>query len=140
AGTSRMRDVVPAGEPTDAATAAGVTATVRELVACFNAGELLRAYGLYTPRYLGSLLSRQAQFGRAAYDSLATPMPANPEERAAILGIENVRVLPDGRIGATVTIAYKVIPMPKRFYFTFARDGDDWRIDGVLGEISFSVP
>ncbi|MCC6314837.1 MAG: hypothetical protein IT337_12585, partial [Thermomicrobiales bacterium] len=42
AGTSRMRDVVPAGEPTDAATAAGVTATVRELVACFNAGELLR--------------------------------------------------------------------------------------------------
>jgi hypothetical protein len=30
--------------------------------------------------------------------------------------------------------------MPKTFFFTFANVDGRWLIDGILGEISFSVP
>jgi hypothetical protein len=136
----RPRDVVPEGSPADPATVAGVTVTVRELVACFNAGELLRAYGLYTDSYLHRLLARQDPLTQVAYDALATPMPEPPASRAAILAIRDVRLLPDGTAGATVTIRYAVVPMPKTFFFTFARTSDRWLIADILGEISFSVP
>jgi hypothetical protein len=136
----RPRDVVPQGRPADPATVAGVTATVRELVACFNAGELLRAYGLYTDPYLHRLLKRQDPMTLLAYDALATPMPEPPASSAAILAIRDVRLLPDGTAGATVTIQYAVVPMPKTFFIVFARAGGRWLIADILGEISFSVP
>lgn len=132
--------IVPSGPDASAGVVAEVTTTVRELVACFNAGELLRAYGLYTDPYLGHLLARQGVLSRASYDSLATPMPGAPADRAAILSITDVRVVAPGRVGATVTIAYAVIPMPKTFFFTFVQVEERWLIDDILGEISFSVP
>jgi hypothetical protein len=131
--------VVPAGTPASPDVEAAVRSIVREYVACQNAGELLRAYALYSDDYLARLFIRQGAWGRAAYDGLATPMPDDGPP-TAILGIRDVRVLPDGRIGATVTISYASIPMPKTFFFTFARAGDGWAIDDILGEISFSVP
>ncbi len=51
--------VLPRGVPADPEATTGITATVHELVACFNAGALLRAYGLYTDDYLRRLLARQ---------------------------------------------------------------------------------
>ena len=137
---TRTPGVVPEGAPADDATIAGIEATVRELVACFNAGELLRAYGLYTDDYLRRLLYRQGPPAREAYDALATPEPAPAARRAAILAIRDVRVFDDGTVGATVTIRYARVPMPKTFFFTFVRLDDRWLIDGILGEISFSVP
>ena len=113
---------------------------MRELVACYNAGELLRSYGLYTEAYLHRLFARQGAFTRAAYDAFATPEPAAPAERAAILAVRDVRELEDGTVGAIVTIRYARVPMPKTFYFTFARAGERWLIAGILGELSFSVP
>lgn len=137
---TRTPGVVPAGAPADDVTLAGIEATVRELVACFNAGELLRAYGLYTDDYLRRLFYRQGLPAREAYDALATPEPAPPDQRTAILAIQDVRVFDDGTAGATVTIRYARVPMPKTFFFTFARVDDRWLIDDILGEISFSVP
>jgi hypothetical protein len=32
------------------------------------------------------------------------------------------------------------VPMPKRFFFFFTQVGGRLLIDGILGEISFSVP
>ena len=61
-------------------------------------------------------------------------------EAAVILTIEGERLLPDGRYGATVTVSYPSVPMPKRFFFFFTQDGGRLLIDGILGEISFSVP
>lgn len=132
--------VVPAGTPAPPDVEDGIRAVVREYVACQNAGELLRAYALYTDDYLARLFIRQGVWARAAYDGLATPMPNDDREPTAILDIRAVRVLPDGRVGATVTITYASIPMPKTFFFTFVPDGDGWKIDDILGEISFSVP
>jgi hypothetical protein len=131
---------IPQGTRADHATADAVTVTMRELVACFNAGELLRAYGLYSDHYLHRLLSRQDPTTRAAYDSLATPMPSTPEERAKILDIHGARVLPDGRVGAIVTIKYAVVPVPKTFFVVFVEENGHWLIDDIRGEISFGLP
>ena len=45
-----------------------------------------------------------------------------------------------GAIGATVTVSYPSVPMPKRFFFFFTQTDGRLLIDGILGEISFSVP
>lgn len=133
--------IVPAGAPADPATVAGIMATVRELAGCFNAGEPLRAFGLYTDGYLNALFNRQGGFTRVVYDSYATPEPeADITRHTAVLAITEVRVFADGSAGATVTIRYASIPMPKTFYMSFAWNGVRWLISDVLGEISFSVP
>jgi hypothetical protein len=131
---------IPEGRPTDPETIAGISATLRELVACFNADDVLRAYGLYTDRYLRRIFSTQDPLTQAAYDAFAPPHPVDPDERSAILAIADERLFDDGSAGAYVTIRYAVIPVPKTFFFTFVRVGDRWLIDGALGEISFSVP
>lgn len=109
---------------------------VQTWLACQNAGEPLRAWALFTDGYLVRLLARQPG---SLPDTLATPAPpaANP---ARLVEIKDARRLPDGRSGATVTIAYPSVPMPKTFFFTFTGGPEDLRIDGILGEISFSVP
>src|SRR5262245_23261965 len=66
-----IRTTVPKGTPADPETIAGITATLRELIACFNAGEVLRAYSLYTPDYLRRIFSTQDPLTPATYDALA---------------------------------------------------------------------
>jgi hypothetical protein len=132
--------VVAEGRPVDPQTEAELTATTSAWLACQNAGEPLRAWSWFTDGYLRRLLDRQGGVGPAAYDALATPEPAGPNDQAAIAAIRDVRFLPDGRAGATVTLTYPAVPMPKTFFFTFARIDGRWLIDGILGEISFSVP
>jgi hypothetical protein len=137
---NRTPGPVPEGRPADAATIAGITATVRELVACFNAGEPLRAYALHTDADLARIFAQQGPPTQAGYEMLATPEPMPPDKQIAILAIRDVRRLDDGSAGATVTLLYPHIPVPKTFFLIFVQAGDRWLIDGVLGEIAFSVP
>jgi hypothetical protein len=130
---------LPAGEPISAETAAAMEQIVQMWVACQNAGEQLRAWSLFSDGYLYRLLSRQGGLSGAAYQALATPAPV-ADETAVVSAIEGERVLPDGRYGATVTIEYRSVPMPKRFFFFFTEIDGRLVIDGILGEISFSVP
>lgn len=129
---------VPEGTPADPATAAAIIGTVTELVACYNTGETLRIYSMYTDAFLQRLLLRQGTLSRPAYDALATPVP--PDNATAILAISGVRFLDDGKAGAMVTLHFPSIPVPKTFFYTFAREGNRWLVDDVLGEITFSVP
>ncbi len=138
---TRTPGVVPEGTPADETTTVEIVATVRELVGCFNAGEPLRSYGLYTAPYLNRLFNRQGGFPRGVYDSLATPEPTDdPSTHTEILEITDIRILGEGIAGANVTMRYSSIPMPKHFYFSFEWNGERWLISGILGEISFSVP
>jgi hypothetical protein len=108
-------------------------------LACQNAGEPLRGWSLFSDGYLSRLLSRQGGLPGDGYRALSTPAPVMAEA-AVILSIEGERILPDGRYGATVTIEYPSVPMPKRFFFFFTEIDGRLLIDGILGEISFSVP
>jgi hypothetical protein len=139
--TARTPGVVPEGMPADETVEAAITRTIRELVGCYNAGELLRSYGLYTGDYLNRLFNRQGGFSRAVYDSYATPEPvSDPSKHTAILEIKDIRTFEDGSAGATVTLRYAGVPVPKTFFMQFVRDGDHWLIADILGEISFSLP
>jgi hypothetical protein len=130
---------LPAGEPVAAETAAAMEEAVQMWLACQNAGEPLRAWSLFSDGYLFRLLSRQGGLSGEAYRDLATPAPV-ADEAAVVLAIEGERLLPDGRFGATVTVSYPSVPMPKRFFFFFTQVEGRLLIDGILGEISFSVP
>jgi hypothetical protein len=118
---------------------AAMESVVGHWLACQNAGEPLRAWSLFSDGYLFRLLSRQGGSAGETYRELATPAPA-AVVAAVILAIEGERLLPDGRFGATVTISYPSVPMPKRFFFFFTQVEGRLLIDGILGEISFSVP
>ncbi|MDF3041837.1 MAG: hypothetical protein K0Q71_4543 [Thermomicrobiales bacterium] len=130
---------LPAGEPVAAAVSAAIEQVVRMWLTCQNAGEPLRAWSLFSDGYLFRLLSRQGGLSGDAIRELATPAPV-ATEAALVLAIEGERLLPDGRFGATVTVSYPSVPMPKQFVFYFTQVDGRLLIDGILGEISFSVP
>jgi hypothetical protein len=130
---------LPAGEPVAISTATAMEQVVQTWLACQNAGEPLRAWSLFSDGYLFRLLSRQGGLSGEAYRALAKPAPV-ADEAAVVLAIEGERLLPDGRFGATVTVRYPSVPMPKRFFFYFTQVDGRLLIDGILGEISFSVP
>jgi hypothetical protein len=129
---------IPTGVPVNAETAAAMEQIVRQWLACQNAGEPLRAWALFSDGYLYRLLSRQGM--PDIVDAALATSGANANGRAQLAEIHGQRMLPDGRYGATVTIAYPSVPMPKTFFFYFAEIEDRLVIDGILGEISFSVP
>jgi len=131
---------VPAGTPASEVDIEAITGVVRELIACFNAGEPLRAYGLYTDDYLRHLLSVQGVPNAASYGLWATPEPLDPARYVQILGIREVKRLDDGGMRALVTLRYAGIPVPKTFAFAFVATSDGWRINAFLGEINFSLP
>jgi hypothetical protein len=113
-------------------------AIVQEWLACQNAGEPLRAWSLFSDGYLYRLLSREGPLSDDGYTALTTPAPI-ADQSAVLLEMRGQRKLPDGRYGATVVIGYPSVPMPKTFFFFFTREDDRLVIDGILGEISFSV-
>lgn len=120
---------LPPGSPADPATVAGVTATIRELVACLNAGDNLRRLGLYSDAFISRQFGRRPINGRA-YDALATPHPLPPDKQRAIRAIADVRVLADGRVGALVVLEDPRRPHPElRRYYILVKVGDRWLID-----------
>ena len=130
---------ISTGVPADAEMTATMERMAHLWLACQNAGEPLRAWSLFSDGYLYRLLLRQGGSAAEALRALATPAPV-AEEAARVVAIEGARLLPDGRYGATVTIEYPSVPMPKRFFFFFTQVDDRLLVDGILGEISFSVP
>ena len=130
--------VLPEGTPVSATTAAAIERTVQSWLACQNAGEPLRGWALFSDGYLYRLLSRQGM-----PELVATPPAARSEDArggARLVEIRGARRLLDGRHGAIVTVTYPSVPMPKTFFFYFTEGDDRLLIDGILGEISFSVP
>lgn len=112
-------------EPADEAAVAGVTATAREVIACVNAGDLLRLYSLFTDEFLS-----QGGFDLAGLDEPAQPLSS--DERAALLGVFFVRAFPDGRVGAIVATDDPSAPSPvEPIFYLFVRVGDRWLIDDL---------
>lgn len=124
-----------AGEPIDPAseTAQAVQATIAELIACLNAGDRMRAYALYTDAYLATILQPED------LPAVATPQPADDDERTRIVAIE-LHALPGDRVLATVTLDPALIPVQKIFEFVLVEIDGHWRIDAVINEIDFSIP
>ena len=133
--------VLPAGEPADAATVAGVAATVREYVACLNAGSTARQLALFTEAHLARIVL--AGLGQPYPDAVATAeaMMATASAEAArredtggiaILAIRDIRVLPDGRAAATLLVDGPDSDSTTTIAFVLAEVGGRWRIDELV--------
>ena len=133
---------LPWGEQIGAEDQAAIRSTIEQFIACSNAGEPLRVYGLYTDAYLQRLLSRERPaIDHDRYNALATPMPAEASAGAELIEISGARrIVMSGQLGALITLAYPSVPEPKTFFFTFQWIDDSLQIDDILGEITFSLP
>jgi hypothetical protein len=92
-------DPVPEGEPADATTVAGITATADELYACYNANAFLRVFALFTDEYMARSFVEEGITAEAVR-LLATPIDPEPAKNWMSVAVQDVRIRPDGRIGA----------------------------------------
>jgi hypothetical protein len=91
---------LPTGEAAGPDALYGINATLRELVACMNAGETARALALVTDSIAAEdlhLIFRKAPL------ALGTPTPVAENERTPFLSIRDPRIVADGRVGAIVS-------------------------------------
>ncbi len=97
------RFMPPTGEPADAETSAEVVATLRQVFACANAGDLLRVTGLYTDDFVRDF------FGGVPREELleflsVPPQPLPDDQRRIIIRFGEVQLLPDGRAGVVIVL------------------------------------
>ena len=90
------------GVPADKSTIDEVSTTVQEMVACSNAGDIMRRLAVYSDKRIHFAYPDGPT---PALEAMAAdPIPVQPFERVAITSIENVTLLPDGRVAARVVV------------------------------------
>lgn len=120
------------GAPADAETVAGVTATVQESIACYNAGNLFSFLALYSDSFVRMTL--MGPFERASYDILATPQPVPSAEQVTLVDVREIHLLADGRTSAVVETddpAAKPRQL-KTPTFILIKSTDRWLIDDII--------
>jgi len=128
---------LPPGSPADAATVAGITATIREIMACVNKGEVLRAFSLYTEGFLRPIFGAgppaSPAFFTTFYNTLSTPQATNPNGYVALVEVRDARVLDDGRAAAiVVTDDPANSPTMTTSFLVFVKSGDRWLLDAAI--------
>ncbi len=109
------------GETASAETIAAITDTVRQLYACLETGDELRAYALFTEHTLGQLLQRDL----SAPEALVTGL--GPREA---FDVQEIRMLPDGRVAAKIAFRVPVGVFTETWIFE-SQDGQ-YLLDGVV--------
>ncbi len=122
------------GEPADRATRGAVLDTVRQVLACINAGNTLALQALLTDAYVTSEWA--ASGGLTAEDLAglaAEPVPLDGD-RAALLAILDVRVLADGRVTVLVDVFDPTAspPSPVRYLYTMVEQDGRFLIDEAV--------
>lgn len=124
--------VVPSGTPADGETVAAIAATVRQLVACLNAGDYLRIFSFSTDRRLFVDFSDDIAQGLAEIDlvTLVTrAAPLSPDLQMPMLVVKDVRILADGRVGAILIDALEQSGDSLGTFVTYVKSGDRWLMD-----------
>ena len=128
----------PLGEPVDDETTAAITDTIRELIACFNAGDDARQGTFYSDDFIRrakiATATLPAPFMEVMGAVESTPAPGVPDELASVPTIRDVRALADGRVGAIVEISDTPdIPgLSADLLYVFVNAGERWLIDEIV--------
>jgi hypothetical protein len=126
---------LPEGTEPDDQTREEITAVVRQLVACSNTGDLLRALALFGDDYLRRSLTQtgaltiEEMIERIA--ALATPIAMPPALLVSLVEIRDMRVLPDGRVVAVVVTHSQQAGQETSLFF-FARVDGGWIIQDAV--------
>jgi hypothetical protein len=128
---------IRAGTPASAQTVAAITLVVREVIAAFNAGLPLRAFAHFSDDHF----RRQGPLAEEEAEALRQPVLAvPPEEQETVIGVREVRLLPDGRVSA-ILISHFPATGELRKVLIFVRSGDRWQVDAVIeGPVPASMP
>jgi hypothetical protein len=121
---------IPIGEPADDATAAAISAVAHEVFACFDTGDPLKAYALFTDD-LATVFGPEP--GTPIEDAEAFLTSPDVEEESGvseIIAVTNVMQLADGRVGAFAVD--RTDGVDTLAYVIFAQDGERWLIDEVI--------
>jgi hypothetical protein len=132
----------PLGDVADAETSISIKQAARQVLACFNAGDIPRAAGLMTENgvrraYWG--LTIDAENRELARTRItAPPEPRAEEVLARLITVTDVSLLPDGRIAAFVVLNEPLLPPsgPETLLFVFANQDGRWLVDDW---IDFSI-
>ena len=88
-----------------------VSETIERFGACLNAGDQARAFALFSDEYLAAFFGGiagpdlTAEEAARQIEQSPPPTPLPPEMRVPVPSIEDVRVLPDGRVKTTIRTA-----------------------------------
>jgi hypothetical protein len=116
-----------------------IAGTAREVVACSNAEDLLRRLALYS----NDRLRLDFPDGPPVPDVSATSLRPLPEaQRVALVSVEDIRQLADGRVSALVTVdtpagaahdsqAAAATYQQAVARLIFVREAGRWRVDGI---------
>jgi hypothetical protein len=96
--------VIPRGEPADTETADEVIATLHQVFACTNGGELLRVYALFTEDFVREFFAQTPLTADVIAFLAATPQPLPKEQQRIIRGFGSVQILADGRAGVMIVL------------------------------------
>lgn len=137
--TARLDDL-PTGRPADDRTVAAITATIREMTACFNARDLARHSALFTDDHWrrANLAGASLMIDLPVDHGFRFPPPITVERELqdALPVLLDPLVLTDGRVG--------VLAIPRRaaegeeiglgtpLYFVLTQSGDRWAIDETV--------
>ena len=132
----------PLGEVADGETSSSIKEAARQVLACFNAGDIPRAAGLMTENgvrraYWG--LTIDAENRELARTRItAPPEPRAEEALVRLITVTDVSLLPDGRIAAFVVLNEPLLPPPgpETLLFVFASQDGRWLVDDW---IDFSI-
>jgi hypothetical protein len=123
----------PEGEPADEVAVAGITATVRESIACRNAGDYARMLVFFTPNMLVELYGSPATVDPEVLQGIQEgPRPVPEARRLRIDAIEEVVMLPDGRVGALVETSTPRREFRDYLFFVLDPESGRWLIDGSV--------
>jgi hypothetical protein len=123
----------PAGEPAAAEAIAGITATVREAIACRNAGDFARSLVFFTPNMLAELYGSPATVDPDVLQGIQEgPRPVPEQRRLRIDAIDEIVTLPDGRVGAFVETSTPRREFRDYLFFVQVPESGRWLIDGSV--------
>ncbi len=132
AGTPRSFEGTDGLTP-DPVTVAAIRQTIREYVACLNAGDRLRAAALSTDPHAVELIAASDETsGPAAH---GTPIPKPEAEWIAIVAIEDVFLRTERQASAIVVLDEPTALGARtlvRYLVYLAREDERWLVDAVL--------
>ena len=124
----------PEGEAADEETVAAVTETINELFACINAGDYLRAFALYSDRFVQTEFAGISEEDLSFFSGSGTPEAIPAEEQIQLLGVSEVIVLEDGRVGAVIQVSDPTgnYPEGEEDFVTFVEEDGRYKVDSVV--------
>ncbi len=132
---------IPTGQPVDAGTQAAIETTLREVVACGNAGDFARRLALFTDRFARQFGPPSGVTAEAARAALATPQPVPATQAAAIVAIDQCRQLADGRVVVTLTLDDPTArPRRQSLEAFLVRSDDRWLVDDLVPIVTPATP